>query len=269
MIDGADTTMTVRVMIVDDHKIVLEGLKEFIRREPNVTLVGEAGGVREAVRKASEVRPDVVLMDVRLPDGDGIEATRLIRSLLPETQVLLLTVHEDHETALLALRVGAAGYVLKDIAPEILMRALQSVPLNGTMVQTIVPRKLLDQMAGARPGARKPPLTPHETAVPRTGRPPLTPRETTVLREVAAGLTDKEIASKLLLGGTTVKSHLRSAYKKLGIHNRAQAATYAVKAGLDDHATLPMSETRLGPARRGIPASLPLLGEPIGSQRHS
>jgi DNA-binding NarL/FixJ family response regulator len=218
-----------------------------------MTLVGEAGGVREAVRKASEVRPDVVLMDVRLPDGNGIEATRLIRSLLPDTQVLLLTVHEDHETALRALRAGAIGYVLKDIAPEHLMRALQSVPLDHTMVQTMVPKKLIDQMADAKPV---------------TGKPALTPRETAVLREVAAGRSDKEIASKLLLAGTTVKSHLRSVYKKLGIHNRAQAATYAVKAGLDDHATLPISETCLGPARRGTPASLPLLGGLIASRRY-
>jgi DNA-binding NarL/FixJ family response regulator len=246
--------MTVRVMIVDDHKIVLEGLKEFIRHEPNVTLVGEAGSVREAVRKASEVRPDLVLMDVRLPDGNGIEATRVIRSLLPDTQVLLLTVYEDHETALRALRAGAVGYVLKDIAPEHLMRWLQSVPLDPTMVQTMVPKKLLEQMAGAKRG---------------TGKPPLSPRETAILREVAAGLSDKEIASKLLLAGTTVKSHLRSVYRKLGIHNRAQAAIYAVKAGLDDLVTLPIGETRLGPGRRGIPASLPLLGEMIASQRHS
>jgi DNA-binding NarL/FixJ family response regulator len=246
--------MTVRVMIVDDHKIVLEGLKEFIRHEPEVTLVGEASGVQEAVRVAAEVQPDVVLMDVRLPDGNGIEATRLIRSLLPDTQVLLLTVYEDPETALGALRAGAVGYVLKDIAPEHLMRALQSVPLNRTMVQTMFPKKLLDQM-------------------PRAGRDPekpaLTPRQAEILREVAAGFSDKEIASRLLLAGTTVKSHLRSAYRKLGIHNRAQAAIYAVKAGLDDLASMPTGGTRFGPEAREISSSLPPLGELIAPRRRS
>lgn len=246
--------MTVRVMIVDDHRIVLEGLKELIRHEPDVTLVGEAVSVHEALRKAAVVRPDVVLMDVRLPDGNGIEATRVIRARLPDTQVLLLTVCEDHETALRALRAGAVGYVLKDIPPAHLMRAIKSVSLTRTMVHTMVPRKLIDQMA---------------TAKRSNGSPLLTQREIAVLREVAAGLADKEIASKMLLTVTTVKSHLRSAYRKLGIHNRAQAAIYAVKAGLDDLAVLPIDERRFGSERRGVRAFPALLGGLIAPRRSS
>ncbi len=249
--------MTVRVMIVDDHRIVLAGLRELIRHEPDMTVVGEAVSVRDAVRTATAVRPDVVLMDVGLPDGNGIEATRLIKARLPETQVLLLTVYEDYDTALKGVRAGAVGYVLKNVPPEHLMTAIRSVQSNGTMIHTIIARKLVEGTA---------------TAERRNGRIPLTEREVAVLREIAAGLSDKEIGSKLCLAEATVKTHVRSVYRKLGIRNRAQAVIYAVRKGLDGLASAQVHAVELGAngAKRedgqGIPA---LLGELIAARRPS
>jgi len=212
--------MAVRVMLVEDHGIVRLGLRASLQSEPDVTVVAEASGVKDAVRKATEAKPDVVLMDIKLADGSGIEATRLIKECCPTAQVLILTVYDDQETALHALRAGAVGYVLKDLPPEHLAQAIRSVHSNRTMLNPTIARRLVERLAE----------TEREGMNVGMGRGPgLTERETEVLKGVAAGLGDKEIASHLLLSEPTVKSHLRSLYQKLHIHNRAQAAAYAVK----------------------------------------
>jgi len=215
--------MPVRVMIVDDHGIILAGLRSVLQTEVDIAVVAEASGVKEAVRKATELKPDVVLMDVKLSDGTGIEATRLIKDTCPETQILMLTVYDDQETVLKAVQAGAIGYVLKDISPEHLTRAIRSVHSDRTMINPAIARKLVERLA-----------TTERDAVLFNFRrgPGLTERELDVLKGVAAGLSDKEIALKLFLSEPTVKSHLRSVYQKLRIHNRAQAAAYAVRNGL-------------------------------------
>jgi Response regulator containing a CheY-like receiver domain and an HTH DNA-binding domain len=210
-------------MIVDDHGIVRTGLRALLQPEPDMAIVGEAGSVKEAVKKANELKPDVVLMDVNLPDGSGIEATRLIKESCPETQVLMLTVYDDQETVLKAVQAGAIGYVLKDIPPEYLIRAIRSVHTNGTMINPSIARKMVERLAS----------TERDVVLANFRRGPgLTDREIEVLKEVAAGLSDKEIALKLYLSEPTIKSHLRSIYQKLRVRNRAQAAAYAVRHGL-------------------------------------
>lgn len=215
--------MPVRVMVVDDHGIVRAGLRGLLTSEADIAVVGEASGVKEAVRKAIELNPDVVLMDVNLPDGSGIEATRLIKQSCPNTQVLILTIYDDQDTVLKAVQVGAIGYVLKDIPPEYLAGAIRSVHSNRTMINPAIARRMVERLA----------VTEQEALLFNFRRGPgLTAREIDVLRGVAEGLSDKEIALKLFLSEPTIKSHLRSIYQKLHIRNRAQAAVYAVKNSL-------------------------------------
>ncbi len=215
--------MPVRVMLVDDHEIITAGLRVILQAEHDIAVVGKASGVKEAVRKATELKPDVVLMDVKLSDGSGIDATKQIKESSPDTQVLILTVYDDQDTVLKAVQAGAIGYVLKDIPPENLVRAIRSVHSDRTMINPVIARKLVERLA----------TTEREAVLFNFRRGPgLTEREIEVLKGVAAGLSDKEIALKLFLSEPTVKSHLRSVYQKLRIHNRAQAAAYAVKNGL-------------------------------------
>ena len=220
---GGGDAVPVRVMLVDDHEIVAAGLRVILQAEHDISVVGKASGVKEAVRRATELKPDVVLMDVKLSDGSGIDATKQIKEACPETQVLMLTVYDDQETVLKAVQAGAIGYVLKDIPPENLIRAIRSVHSDRTMINPVIARKLVERLAA----------TERDAVLFNFRRGPgLTERELDVLKGVASGLSDKEIALKLFLSEPTVKSHLRSVYQKLRIHNRAQAATYAAKNGL-------------------------------------
>jgi DNA-binding NarL/FixJ family response regulator len=201
--------MPVRVMIVDDHGVVRAGLRALLQPEADMAIVGEASGVKEAVRKAMDLTPDIVLMDITLKDGSGIEATRLIKQSCPNTQVLMLTIYGDQETALQAVKAGAIGYLLAT---------------DGTAIHPVIARKMVERLA----------QNEHEAVLQSFRRGPgLTEREIEVLREVTQGLGDKEIAAKLHLSEPTIKSHLRSIYQKLRVRNRAQAATYAVKNGLE------------------------------------
>jgi two-component system NarL family response regulator len=217
--------MPVRVMLVDDQQIVVSGLRAMLQVEHDIAIVGEARGVKEALKKATELKPDVVLMDVNLADGSGIDATRQIKENCPGTEILMLTVYDDQETVLKAVQAGAIGYVLKDISAENLLRAIRSVSSDRTMINPVIARKLIERLAATERDVLLSGL--------RHG-PGLTVREMEVLKGVAVGLSDKEIALKLFLSEPTVKSHLRSVYQKLKIHNRAQAAVYAVRNGLSE-----------------------------------
>jgi len=213
----------IRIMIVDDHCILRAGLRVLLQAKADIAVVGEASGMGEAVRMTVELKPDVVLMDINLPDGSGIEATRAIKQSCPDVQVLMLTIYGDPETVFEAVQAGAIGYVLKDIHPEHLASAIRSVHTNRTMINPVIARKMVERLA----------TTGREALMLNLRRGSgLTDREIEVLKGVTEGWSDKELALKLFLSEATIKSHLRSIYRKLQVRNRAQAAAYAVQKGL-------------------------------------
>ncbi len=222
--------MPIRVLLVDDQVLTRQGLRALLSREPDIEVVAEAGSGQEAVELALRYRPDVVLMDVVMENGDGIEATRAIKQRCPDTQILILTVYADHELFRNAVRAGAVGYVLKDISPQNLVNAIRAVHSGKTMVNPTIVRRLVEDLQ-------------RQTDWNASGAHGLTEREIDVLLGVAEGLSDKEIAAKLFLAESTVKTHLRSIYQKLGVRNRAQAAAWAVEKGLVQRG--PVSEVRV------------------------
>ncbi len=207
--------VAIRVLIVDDQVLARLGLKAVLEPERDIEVVGEAGNGREALEKSIALRPDVALVDVMMPGGDGIEAARAIKHQCPNTQVLMVTVHADHELFRRAAMAGATGYVLKDIAPANLVDAIRIIRNGKTMVYPAVVRPMVGDSR-------------NDDDMLRVGgigqRYGLTNRDFDVLRGVALGLSDKEIASKLLLSRSTVKTHLRKIYRKLKIRNRTGAA---------------------------------------------
>jgi len=211
--------LALRVLIADDHPLFRYGLRDALGRFEDIEVVGEADTGRTAAAQSVELRPDVVLMDLRMPDGDGIWATEEIRRGCPETQVLVLTAYCDVELLRRAAAAGAAGYVLKDIATENLAAAIRAVQRGSTMINPGLARQLLDEIAhGAGEASR--------------GASRLTDRETEILVKVAQGLSDKELAAKLYLSESTIKSHLRDIYRKLDVRNRVQAAAYVIHSDL-------------------------------------
>ncbi|MGX7676098.1 response regulator [Plantactinospora sp. DSM 117369] len=222
--------MTVRVLVVDDQALVRAGVTLLLRTAGGFDIVGEAGDGREAVRLAERLRPDVVLMDLRMPRMDGIEATRRILDQHPATRVLVLTTFADDANIYGALGAGAIGYLVKDGAPEDLVdavgRAARGEPLLAPAVLArIVHRALQAHTEDTERGS---------DAVRPSGRRLLSGREREVLALVGAGLSNAEIASRMHLGVTTVKTHVSAAMEKLGLRNRVQAAVVAHRLGLVD-----------------------------------
>jgi len=206
----------IRVLIADDHTILREGLRRILRENPVLTVVGEATTGEEAVSLALELSPDVVLMDVTMPHMSGIEATRRIRLVRPETRILMLTVSDKDEDLLSALKAGARGYLLKSAEAREVMDALQRVHAGEAILPPALIGRVLDELATPTPTAQE----------------ALSPRETEVLELVAEGLANKEIAAALSISENTVKTHVRHILDKLGLRSRTEAATYAVHQGL-------------------------------------
>jgi two-component system, NarL family, response regulator DevR len=207
----------IRLLLVDDHQVVLVGLRTVLHDRQGITVVGEAGSSADAVRAAKRLKPDIILMDVRLPDGSGIEACRDILARQPTTRVLFLTSFADDEFALAAVLAGAQGYVLKNIDADLLVQSIQAVANGQSLLSPA-----LTQRALARVKAR-----PAQTGPVRTQS--LAPQEERVLALVAEGLTNKEIGAALQLSDKTVKNYLSNMFQKLHITRRAQAATFFVK----------------------------------------
>lgn len=214
--------MAIRVLLVDDQILTRMGLREVLKDAQGIEIVGEAENGQEAVARTLELKPDVVLMDLKMPGGDGIEATRAIRQRCPKTQVLILSVYADQELFRSAAAAGAAGYILKDISPMNLASAIRAVQQGKAIINPELARRLLEDFAG------------HDGATETARRRPhgLTDREIEVLAEVTRGLSDKEIAAKLYLSESTVKSHLRAIYRRLRLRNRAQAAAFVMEKNL-------------------------------------
>ncbi|MFI5694524.1 response regulator [Kribbella sp. NPDC051586] len=214
--------MTIRVLSVDDQRMVREGLALVLGLLPGVQVVGTAAGGEEAVRLAGELRPDVVLMDLRMPRCDGVEATRRLRELYPEVKVIALTTYADDESVLSALRAGARGYLTKDARSAEIHEALQRVLDDRAAIDPAVQHHLVDAIAAA-PRPAQP-----TTAVDDL----LTRRETEVLTLIAAGLSNGEIAERLVVSEATVKSHVNHLLAKIGARDRARAVSYAYQRGL-------------------------------------
>jgi two-component system response regulator DevR len=211
-----------RVVLVDDHEVVRNGIKSLLAETPDVSVVGEAGTVKDAIERAVWARPDVVIMDVRLPDGSGIEATREIRARLPNTQVLMLTTFSDDEALFASIMAGAAGYVLKQIKGADLVRAVQTVGRGESLLDPAVTKGLLDRLRRGK----------HLLKDERLAR--LSAQEERILEMIAEGKTNREIGDKLHLAEKTVKNYVTSILSKLEVARRAEAAAYLTR-----HTTTP------------------------------
>jgi len=213
---GDDMT---RVFLVDDHEIVRRGIAELIERERDLEVVGEAGSVRETLARVAATAPDVVVLDVRLPDGDGIELCRAIRSEHPDLPCLMLTAYDDDEASLAAVVAGAAGYVLKDIRGQGLVEALRKVAAGGHLISTAVNDRVRQRLAATS--------TVEAEGAAAEVTPDLTLRERQVLDLIADGLTNRQIGDRLGLAEKTVKNYVSELLAKLGMERRTQAAVYA------------------------------------------
>jgi DNA-binding NarL/FixJ family response regulator len=208
---------TLTVVVVDDHEVVRQGLVAMLDRRPGFQVVGEAGTVAEALEITSRFQPDLVVMDVRLPDGSGIEACREIRANLPGTRVMMLTSYPDEEAVLAAIVAGASGYLLKQVRARDLVAALEAVGRGESLLDPAVTGKVLERMRRIATSDQ-----PDELAA-------LTQQERKILALVADGMTNKEIAAEIFLSDKTVKNYVSSILAKLNLERRAQAAAFVAR----------------------------------------
>jgi DNA-binding NarL/FixJ family response regulator len=216
----------VTVILVDDQPLLRKGFRMVLEEEPGIDVVGEASDGAVALSLARRHHPDVVVMDVRMPRMDGIEATQAILAAEPRTRILILTTFDLDEYAFGALRLGASGFILKDILPSEFVRAIRSVADGDAVIAPSVTRRLLDTFAHQIPD----PQRPAEAANPELSQ--LTAREREILTELAGGFSNAEIAERLFVAETTVKTHLGRILTKLGLRDRVQAVVYAYETGL-------------------------------------
>jgi two-component system response regulator DevR len=200
---------TIRLLVVDDHPVVRDGLRRVQELERRIEIVGEAATSQAAIEAAGRLLPEIVLMDVRLPDGDGIEACRRIKALLPETRILFLTSYADNRFVLAAMEAGADGYLLKESDAQRIVDAIHAIRQGGTVFDPVITREV---MSSLKSGSRGNPL--HA----------LTAQERRVLEEVAKGKTDKEVAATLELTTKTARNYLDRIFTKLNVHSRTEAA---------------------------------------------
>jgi two-component system, NarL family, response regulator DevR len=211
------TAQPLTLLVVDDHEVVRQGLVALLGRRPEFQVVAEAGTVAEAIDAARRFQPNLVIMDVRLPDGSGIEACREIRAELPETRVVMLTSYPDEDAVLSAIVAGASGYLLKQVRARDLVAALESVARGESLLDPAVTGRVLDRVRRIATSSE-----PDELAQ-------LTPQEQKILLLVAEGKTNKEIASEVFLSDKTVKNYVSSILGKLNLERRAQAAAYMAR----------------------------------------
>ena len=210
-----------RILLVDDHLLFRKGLARLLDAQPDFDVIGEATDGLEAVEQTQLLRPDLVLMDIRMPHCDGLEATRRIKAQMAEVRIVMLTVSEDEQDLATAVRHGADGYLLKDLLPETLFQHLRSVMAGEAPISRAMTVKLFHQLAQRS----QPTIQPAAATV-------LSARECEVLALIVDGYSNQRIADELGIARNTVKNHLRSILAKLGVRNRAQAAAYAVSQGL-------------------------------------
>jgi DNA-binding NarL/FixJ family response regulator len=221
-------TSPIRILLVDDQQLLRLGFRMLLETQSDLEVVGEAGDGAEALRLVAQSRPDVVLMDVRMPGMDGIQATEQITAQYPQTRVLVLTTFDLDQYAFAALRAGASGFVLKSVEPDHLLDAIRTVASGDAVVAPRITRRLLETFADQLPAAADGPGGPAED--PRLAL--LTPREREVLIEVAAGRSNAEIAGRLFLTESTIKTHVARILPKLGLRDRVQAVVFAYETKL-------------------------------------
>ena len=217
--DQESEPLPIRVFLLDDHEVVRRGLRDLLEAAGGIAVVGEAGTADEALRRIPPTRPDVAILDVRLPDGDGVEVCREVRSSHPEVQCLILTSFSDDEALFQAIMAGAAGYLLKQVRGVDLVDAVRRVSAGQSLLDPAVTARVLDRL-------RKPPEDDERLAR-------LTEQERRILDLIAEGLTNRQIAQRIHLAEKTVKNYVSNLLAKLGMERRTQAAVYA--AGLKDH----------------------------------
>ncbi|MEW6661247.1 MAG: response regulator [Bacillota bacterium] len=206
----------IKIIIVDDHPLIREGIRKILSLEPRILVVGEAGDGLQGLELARKHSPDVILMDINMPRMNGIEAARLIRQEMPEVQIIALTIHDDQAYVVETIRAGANGYILKDVDVQDLIRSVLSVADGHSVIHPVVTGKVFGELR-------------RKTAAPSEEREPLTDREMEVLSHIARGEPNKLIAGRLCISEKTVKNHISSIFRKLGVSDRTQAALYAVK----------------------------------------
>lgn len=216
----------VRILIVDDHAVVRRGLQSFLELNPDFEVVGEADSGEESVLKARELTPDLVLMDVRMPGMNGIEACRIIMDEHPQTKVVMLTSYSDNESVMASILAGAKGYILKKVDTDILMRDLEMVSQGESLLDPSVTKQVFEKIRLlTKPGSVK--EMPEMVNV-------LTNQEKRILLLIAKGKTNKEIASELFIGSKTVRNYVTNILTKLNLSNRTQAAAYMAGIELDN-----------------------------------
>jgi DNA-binding NarL/FixJ family response regulator len=212
-----------RVMVVDDHALFRRGLEMVLSQEPDIDLVGEASDGAEAVERATELMPDVVLMDVRMPRRSGIEAAGQIKDMLPHVKILMLTISDEEADLYDAIKAGASGYLLKEIPIEEVADAIRSVWQGQSRISPSMASKLLTEFAN---------MSKQTNDRPQMPAPKLTDREMEVLKLVAQGMNNRDIAKDLFISENTVKNHIRNILEKLHLHSRMEAVVYAVREKL-------------------------------------
>jgi NarL family two-component system response regulator LiaR len=211
---------TIRILLAEDHVVVRQGTRQLLEREPDFDIVGEAGDGEEAVRLASQLKPDVVIMDVAMPKLSGIEATKQIKASLPSTSVLVLTGYDYDEYIFSMLEAGAAGYLLKNVSGDELIGAVRAVYSGEPMIHPAVLRKMMTRLK-----------TPAPAPAPVQALMPLSERELEVLKIAAKGMSNRDIAGELFISERTVQAHMRSIFNKLGVGSRSEAILYGLKRG--------------------------------------
>lgn len=206
--------MTTRVFLLDDHEVVRTGLKQLLESSGDIEVVGEAGTAAAALARIPALKPDVAVLDARLPDGSGIEVCRQIRSSHPEIHAIILTSFDDDEALFAAIMAGAAGYVLKQVTGQDLIAAVHHVALGGSLLDPSVTAKVMERLREGAPGE------PEELKS-------LTAQERRILELVAEGLTNRQIGERLFLAEKTVKNYMSNVLSKLGLERRTQAAVFA------------------------------------------
>ena len=212
----------IRILLADDHTLFRQGIRTLLERMPGVEVVGDAATGEDAIAQVEELVPDVVLMDIKMPGIDGIEATSAIVGSNPHVGVILLTMLDDPSTVFAGMRAGARGYVLKEAEPEELMQAVLAASRGEVLLCPIIAKKVLEHMADEKrlKTSRELPLQE------------VTPRETQVLQLAAEGLSNKEIAARLSIAEKTAKNHVANIFSKLQVNDRTQAVVYAMQHGL-------------------------------------